>query len=110
MRQPKVQLHLRQLPHCRAEEQLYSMLKLVQMRDYPDAKGMCAFYAQSVSLVEFLSRAKGTKKLADFVRDGERDGYEDSLHRHYGWDFAELERRWQRYAFPKEKSSLSGGS
>jgi hypothetical protein len=102
---PRVELHLRQLPRCRAEELLYPMRKLVQMREYPEPRGMCPFYAQSVSLVEFLSREKGTKKFADFVRDGERDGYEDSLRRHYGWDFAELDRRWQRYAFPTEKPS-----
>jgi len=37
------------------------------------------------------------------VRDGERDSYTASLRRHYGWSFAELDRRWQRYAFPGDK-------
>ena len=34
-----------------------------------------------------------------------------SLRRHYGWDFAELDRRWQRYAFPSQKSgnAANGG-
>jgi hypothetical protein len=108
---PRVEVHLRQLPRCREEEQLFPMRKLVQMRDYPEPRSMTAFYAQSVSLVEFLAREKGAKSFAAFVRDGERDGYEDSLRRHYGWDFAELDRRWQRYAFPSQKSgdAANGG-
>ena len=101
---PRIELHLRQLPRCREEQQLFPMLRLVQMRDYPEPKEMCAFHAQSVSLVEFLSGEKGAKTFADFVRDGERNGYEESLRRHYDWDFAELDRRWQRYAFPTDKA------
>ncbi len=108
---PRVELHLRQLPRCREEQQLFAMLKLVQMRDYPEPREMCAFHAQSVSLVEFLSHEKGTKTFADFVRDGERHGYEESLKRHYDWDFAELDRRWLRFAFPTDKAGrlTSGG-
>jgi hypothetical protein len=108
---PRVELHLRELPRCRAEEQLYSLRKLVHMRDYPEPRGLCPFYAQSVSLVEFLTREKGTKTFAAFVRDGEREGYEESLRRHYDWDFTELDRRWQLYAFPREKSghTANGG-
>jgi hypothetical protein len=108
---PRVELHLRQLPRCRAEQQFFAMSKLVQMRDYPESRLTTAFYAQSVSLVEFLTREKGARELAAFVRDGERNGYEDSLRSHYGWDFAELDRRWLRYAFPTEKSghAANGG-
>jgi hypothetical protein len=109
---PRIELHLRQLPRCREDQQLFSMRKLIQMRDYPQPRSIPAFYAQSVSLVEFLTQQKGAKRFAAFVRDGVRDGYETSLRRHYGWDFAELDRRWQRYAFPAEKTkpeTVGGG-
>ncbi len=89
------------------------MRDLIRMRDYPEPRVIGAFYAQSVSLVEFLTRAKGAKRFAAFVRDGERDSYTASLRRHYGWSFEELDRRWQRYAFPGEKpaeiTTTSGG-
>jgi len=108
---PRINLHLRDLPRCRDDQLLFSMKDLIQMRDYPRPRAIGAFYAQSVSVVDFLTREKGAKCFTAFVRDGERDGYTASLRRHYGWNFAELDRRWQRHAFPAEQSAetVSGG-
>jgi hypothetical protein len=95
----KVHLHLRNLPRYDREDQLFSVRQLVQLEDYPEPRRMGPFYAQSVSLVEFLMHEKGPQTVARFLRDGLRDGYESALKRHYGWEIQELERRWRDYAF-----------
>lgn len=106
---PRIEAHLRHLPRWRDEDRLFQPRDLFRLRQYPQQREIAVFYAQSISLVEFLSREKGAKRLAVFVRDGQRDGYEVSLKRHYGWSFAELDRRWRRYAFPIDKSKKIGG-
>jgi hypothetical protein len=95
----RVERHLRTLPHWREQDMLFELRDLVRMRDYPHPRAVGTFYAQSVSLVEFLTQEKGTRTFTRFVRDGLRGGYEEALKRHYGWDFAELEVRWRRHAF-----------
>jgi hypothetical protein len=95
----RIERHLRTLPRLRSEGRLYSARELISMKDYPQPGRIPAFYAESVSLTEFLTKAKDPHTLARFVRDGLRDGYETSLQRHYGWDFDELERRWRKHAF-----------
>ncbi|HWG42902.1 MAG TPA: hypothetical protein VN688_08965 [Gemmataceae bacterium] len=99
----RIEMHLRYLPRWRADELLFRMGDLIRMRDYPEPRAIGAFYAQSVSLVDFLTHEKGAERFAAFVRDGERDSYTASLRRHYGWSFAELDRRWKTYAFHSEK-------
>lgn len=98
--QAHIDRHLRFLPHWRSDDALYSLRTLIEMRDYPEPHALGVFYAQSVSLVDFLTRQKGGAEcFAAFVRDGERDGYASSLRKHYGWNFAELDRQWRRHAF-----------
>jgi hypothetical protein len=95
----KIERHLHSLPQFRQDGQLFSARQLLQMSDYPEARLVRPFYAESVSLVDYLSR-ESPQTFAQFVRDGQRDGYEAALKRYYGInDFDELERRWQRYAF-----------
>jgi hypothetical protein len=109
----QIDVHFRYLPRWRADDALFRMRALVEMRDYPEPRAIGPFYAQSVSLVDFLTREKGAPRFAAFVRHGERDGYAASLRKHYGWSFAELERRWQRHAFYRdqeaETDAASGG-
>lgn len=100
-----IAVHFRQLPRWRSEEALFSMRGLLEMRDYPQPHELGVFYAQSVSLVDFLTREKGAKCFADFVREGARNGYAAALRKHYDWSFAELDRRWRRHAFYSGKSS-----
>jgi hypothetical protein len=97
--QERIDRHLRTLARHRDEGELYSCRDLLALRDYPVPRWVPVFYAQSVSMTAFLSSAKGPKTLARFVRDGMRDGYEAALKQYYGWDFDELERRWQKHAF-----------
>jgi len=74
----------------------------MQLGDYPPARQISAFYAQSVSLVEYLSRQHGPVVFTQFVRDGLREGYETALRRHYGYrDFADLQARWGQEALAK---------
>ena len=103
--QTQIDVHFRYLPRWRADDALFNMRTLVEMRDYPEPRSIGPFYAQSVSLVDFLTREKGAPRFADFVRDGERGGYAASLRKHYGWSFAELERRWMRHAFYRDKDA-----
>jgi hypothetical protein len=97
----QVERHLRNLPRHSQERQLFYLRDLVQLEDYPQQpQRVGAFYAQSVSLVDFLSRQKGPQTFAQFVRDGQSGGYEEALRRHYGYQgFPELEQRWRAYAF-----------
>lgn len=96
----KIDRHVRNLPRHRQDNQLFPLRQLVNMADYPPPQYVGVFYAQSVSLVDFLSRERGATEFTRFVRDGMRDGYEASLRNHYGYrDFDELERRWQAFAF-----------
>lgn len=110
---PQIDVHLRLLPRWRAEEALFSTRGLIEMRDYPESRSLGVFYAQSVSLVDFLTRQKGAKHFADFVREGEREGYEAALRKHYDWNFAELDRRWRHHAFyhypASDPTTTSGG-
>src|SRR5216683_3606106 len=87
----KVMGYLVKLPGLRRNRQLVEIRQLVQMDKYPDE----AFYAESASLVEFLSKQKGPEVFTQFVRDGLQNGYEPALQRYYGYQsLAELEQHW----------------
>jgi hypothetical protein len=69
------------------------------MEDYPEARLVGPFYAQSVSLVDMLSQRKGPQAFTRFQREALDGNYEAALRTHYGIrDFAELERLWQEHA------------
>jgi hypothetical protein len=94
-----VTCHLRNLPRQRAAGLLSSMPRLLESRDYPDRHALGAFYAQSVSVVQFLAQEKGPKAFTAFLRCALRSGMAPALRRHYGMTFEELETRWAQYAF-----------
>jgi tetratricopeptide (TPR) repeat protein len=97
----KVERHLTNLAKCRQENRLFRLQDLMQLDDYPrNATYVGPFYAQSVSLVEFLSRQQGPQEFTRFLHDGMRYGYDKALERHYGFHgFSDLEQRWSQYAF-----------
>jgi tetratricopeptide (TPR) repeat protein len=97
----RVERHLRNLPRHRDERTLFPLGQLMKMEDYPDPRSIGPFYAQGVSLVEFLSsQAGGPRVFAQFLRDGLEGSYEAALRRHYGIQgFEDLEQRWQQHAF-----------
>lgn len=93
----KVERHRRNLHHCRQQGQYFSLRQLMELADYPDPRAIPAFYAQSVSLVEFLVRERGPRVFSEFLRQGLQTGYESALEQHYGIrGYAELEQRWLR--------------
>ena len=96
----KVESHLKNLGRCRQESGLFTVRQLMQMADYPDKRYITVFYAQSISLVEFLSTEKGPQVFTQFLREAMRDGYEVCLQRHYGYrNFDELQQKWTQKAF-----------
>ena len=96
----KIDRHLRNLPRHNQEGQLFPVRQLMQMKDYPDARYIGPFYAQSVSLVEFLTDRQGPQVFSQFVREGLRSDYESALQRYYQYrNFEELERDWRQHVF-----------
>lgn len=96
----KIDRHLQQLPRCRQEGTLLRIRDVMTMNDYPDPRYITAFYAQGVSLVDFLTKEKGTQLFSEFLREGMRIGYEPALLRFYNFrGFDELEQRWMQFAF-----------
>jgi hypothetical protein len=92
----RVELHLRNLPGHRRDGALFSAGELMKMADYPEARRIGPFYAQSVSLVDFLCRKKDPATFTRFLREALDGRYEAALERHYGYhSFAELEREWK---------------
>jgi hypothetical protein len=92
----RVERHLRNLPQHQRDRQLFAIADLIQFDEYPEGRYIGSFYAQSVSLVDYLVNLKGAQAFTQFVRDGMRNGYEAALQQHYGLrSFAELQRRWQ---------------
>jgi hypothetical protein len=91
----KVNMHRQNLAKSQRQGELFAVRELMELQDYPHPRRIGAFYAQSVSLVDYLTQQKGPQAFSQFVRDGLRDGYEASLKQHYGFrDFQDLETRW----------------
>jgi hypothetical protein len=99
--QARIRLHLDNLPKHRSDGVLFAAADLFRLENYPQAHLIGPFYAQSVSLVEYLSTLSGgPRTFMQFVQDGLDHGYEPALRKHYGIpSFADLEQRWQAHAF-----------
>ena len=93
----RINLHLHNLPMHAQKRQLFAAEQLMKLDEYPEPQRMGAFYAQSVSLVDYLSKQRGPKVFADFLSDGLRSGYEAALRKHYELNsFADLDKAWQK--------------
>jgi hypothetical protein len=98
----KVELHRKNLTRCRQKGQLFTVRELMQLSDYPKPGRVGVFYAQSVSLVDFLSKKRGTVVFSQFLREALRDGYEPALRKHYKIrNFDELQESWSQEVFAK---------
>lgn len=93
----RVVQHRRNLNHANSLGHLFKLKELMELNDYPEKRRIPAFYAQSVGVIDFLTRLKGPRTVTRFLTDGLRDGYEPALMRHYGMDFAALEGQWREY-------------
>ena len=108
----RVDLHLKNLPSHRRDGTIFGVGELMKQNDYPEGRRVGAFYAQSVSVVDFLVKKKDAVTFSRFVRLGLASGYEGALERYYGYrSFAEMEKDWIAHAFSGEGvASVSGKS
>jgi hypothetical protein len=97
----QLRLQFEQLARFRQAGQLFALQSLMETRDYPERR-VAAFYAQSVSLVSFLTAARGPREFTQFLRETTELGFERALEHSYGWSFADLERHWAAFAFTKD--------
>jgi tetratricopeptide (TPR) repeat protein len=95
----KVERHLSNLAKARQDRILFSLRELMELPNYPqNPRQISTFYAQSVSLVEFLSSLRGPEAFMHFLQDSLRSGYEPALQRHFNIaSFNDLEERWTIY-------------
>jgi tetratricopeptide (TPR) repeat protein len=105
----RIERHLRNLPQHRADRHLFETGQLMNLENYPEARYVGSFYAQSVSLVEFLSDRAGPRVFAKFLRDGLASGYEVALQKYYGFQsFGDLEQQWVQHTFTSTTASSYG--
>jgi tetratricopeptide (TPR) repeat protein len=104
-----VDRYLGRVPEFARERQLFPLRELLQQEDWPDVRRITPFYAQSVSVVGFLSEKNGPQTFTRFVREGRRVGYEKALQQVYGYkDFNELEQDWRKLALSGKAKSDAG--
>ena len=102
--QDRIERHTRQMAKLNQDGTLFPLKQLLELRDYPDQGRVGAFYAQSVSVVQFLTSLKGHQVFAQFLKDGMAGGYESALRTHYGvQDWREMDQAWRANA-------VNGGS
>jgi hypothetical protein len=81
-----------------AEGRVFKLSELMAI-DYPNAEAWNLYYAQSVSLTQFLVGLGTPEQFIRFVRSAQRGGVESALREVYRIDdFAMLEDRWQTFA------------
>jgi hypothetical protein len=76
--------------------------KLFELKKYPAKPDL--FYAQGLSVVQYLVAARGTPAFYKFSLDVGKQGLEPALKKNYGFrDLAEMERMWKTFARTKAK-------
>jgi hypothetical protein len=80
------------------EGRVFKLSELMAI-DYPSAEAWSLYYAQSVSLTQFLVEQGTPEQFVTFVRGAQQKGVEESLRSVYKIaGFSELENRWQTFA------------
>ena len=74
------------------------LARLLADSDYPAAQQRAVFYAQSLSLVEFLTDLKSPTEFVRFVKLSMERGHNHALAAVYGLDCHQLSRRWWKHA------------
>jgi tetratricopeptide (TPR) repeat protein len=106
-----IEKHLKNLPAHRDAQQLFKVRDLMESRDYPAPRLIGAFYAQSVSLVEYLSGLKGPQTFAQFLTESMKSGgYEPALKKYYAIEgYNELQAKWTAHALGKDAGIAKRG-
>jgi hypothetical protein len=78
---------------------LFYVGKILDVEDYPN-DDVDIFYAESVSLVDYLTSLRKPAVFVTFIRDALKRGYDKALQEHYEIPtVAELEKRWKARTF-----------
>ena len=81
-----------------AEQRLFKLGQLMSI-DYPESRHWNLFYAQSVSLTQFLVRQGTASQFVAFIKNAQRNGPETAVREVYKFDgLDDLESRWRDYA------------
>lgn len=79
---------------------LFPLSDLCSMQNYPsDDNHNALFYAQSVSLVKFMSERINRPTFMRFLHDGEENGYNWAAQEHYKLTLPELDEQWEEETF-----------
>lgn len=97
--QDRIERHTRQMSKLDQEGGLFPLKQLLELRDYPEQGRVGAFYAQSVSVVQYMAGLRGHQVFAQFLKDGMNQGYDAALQTHYGVrDWREMDKGWRANA------------
>jgi hypothetical protein len=108
--QPREQLEvfLKNLPAHRSESELFTVQQLMEMKDFPQRHLHGMFYAQSLSVVDYLTSLRGPQEFVAFLNDGLRTGYEAALRKHYGIaGYQALQTQWESFAFKQSDGGMA---
>ncbi len=89
--------HRRDLNTALQNRTSLSLNRLLTDIDYPVAAQRAAFYAQSLSLVEYLTQLESPTEFVQFAKLSTERGPNHALSEIYGLNTRELERRWKQY-------------
>lgn len=97
--QDRIERHTRQMTKLDQEGGLFPLKQLLELSDYPEQGRVGTFYAQSVSVVQFMAGLKGHQVFSRFLKDGMVQGYDVALQTHYGVrDWREMDKAWRAHA------------
>lgn len=101
----RIDRHRKKLKDIAKERELFSVKTLLELKEYPPPKDIPTFYAQSVSLTEFLTKEKGPTVLTAFVRHAlDKKDYDAAAKKYYGMTLQEMDRRWRKFALIDDRA------
>lgn len=92
----RISSHTNDLTRLSAQTGIFPIKSLMSQQDYPEARLMGTFYAQSVSVVNHMTKMKGPRVFALFINDGLNHGYDLALRNHYQMNWDQLESSWRQ--------------
>jgi hypothetical protein len=85
------------LPKAVADGKTMRLAKSFELRDFPGPGELETWYAQSLSVCEFLVARKDRATLLAFVARGMERGWDDAVRRFYGFnDVDDLQAAWRK--------------